>query len=91
MGGAESPVRHLSLTPRSIQVSVGETAQFVATATDARGLAVSNPTLQWGSGDPQFATVSAAGVATAIAPGTARIHVASGTVADTGQIGRAHV
>lgn len=53
--------------------SFGATTQFVAEGRDASGNVVSGLTFTWGSTDPAVATVSAAGLVTAVANGPTTI------------------
>ena len=54
-------------------VSLGETAQLTASARDASGNTLSGKTFTWSSADAGVATVSAAGLVTAVANGTATV------------------
>lgn len=56
----------VSISPTALTLSVGQTGNLSATASDG-----STPT--FGSSDPSVATVDAAGVVTAVAPGTCTI------------------
>ena len=64
----------IALTPDSKSIAVGTTFKFVATATlsDKTTKDLSS-TATWSSADAKVATVSSAGEATAVAPGTAVI------------------
>jgi plastocyanin len=53
--------------------SLGETVQLVATAKDANGFTVAGATFAWTSDAPQVATVSSAGLVTAVANGSAHL------------------
>lgn len=61
----------------------GDTHQLSATAQDANGAAVAGAPLVWSSGTPAVATVSTAGLVSAVAIGSARIIATSGRHADT--------
>jgi plastocyanin len=53
--------------------SLGQTVQLVATAKDAGGSPVAGASLSWTSDAPQVATVSPAGLVTAVANGSAHV------------------
>ena len=55
--------------------ALGEAVQIVATPLDALGATVSDAALVWTSSDPAVATVSATGLITAVAAGTATVSV----------------
>ncbi|HEX2208365.1 MAG TPA: lamin tail domain-containing protein [Longimicrobium sp.] len=62
----------VSVTPPSASVSAGSQQAFTASALDAWGQPVTT-TFTWTTSDAAVATVSASGVATAVAMGTAQI------------------
>ncbi len=66
-------VTEVTVTPPSAVITVGGTQQFSAAAKDAGGTAVSGVTVTWASSDTQVATVSDAGLVTAMAAGQAAI------------------
>lgn len=68
----------VAVSPLVVAIPVGAQQPFVATVTDSGGAVVNGSALIWTSSAPSVATVDAAGVATALAPGTAAIHAASG-------------
>ena len=73
------------VTPASATVvSLGATVQFTAMALDAAGNTITGATFLWASSDPATATVSDAGVLTAIANGTATVTAASAGVTSNG-------
>src|SRR5205807_5362450 len=72
-----APVAHVTLTPSSASVAVGGSQQFVATLTDANGNVLSGRTISWVSSAPSIATVSASGLASALAVGTASVTATS--------------
>jgi trimeric autotransporter adhesin len=82
-----APVASVSVTPGTVALTVGGTQQLTALARDAAGGTLSGRTVTWSSGAPGVATVSAAGVVTAVAPGTAAVTATvegqSGTVTVT--------
>ena len=81
------PVATVSVSPGSASLSVGQTAQLTAMLRDANGNPLSGRTLSWSSNNPAVATVSASGLATAIAAGSAVITAASEGKSGTASIG----
>ncbi|MFN0182096.1 MAG: Ig-like domain-containing protein [Gemmatimonadales bacterium] len=71
----------LDVSPPDVTASVGQTAQFTATARDGSGRLIPLPPITWISTTPAVATVSTGGLATAVAAGTTGIIARSGTVA----------
>lgn len=67
----------------AITMVVSDTRQFAASAEDANGTPVTGAPLVWSSSTSGIATVSTAGLVTAVAPGEARIIARSGERADT--------
>ncbi|HEX6060220.1 MAG TPA: DNA/RNA non-specific endonuclease [Gemmatimonadaceae bacterium] len=68
-----APVATVVVTPETATIDAGATQSFAADARDAEGEAVIGAPIVWSSDDTDVAAVSAAGVATGVAPGTARI------------------
>jgi hypothetical protein len=66
---------------QTLSLDVGETASLVASARNALGLTIGTVAVQWSSSDYGVASVSVAGVVTAVASGTADIFATSGGVA----------
>jgi len=66
-------VASVVLAQDSVSVQYGGTATLAATARDAAGAALTGRTIAWASSDPAIATVSAAGVVTAVLPGVVTI------------------
>lgn len=64
----------------------GGSLQLSARAATASGGVVASATLTWNSSDAAVATVSSAGLVTAIAPGTATVRAASGSVSGAADI-----
>ncbi|HTE47308.1 MAG TPA: Ig-like domain-containing protein [Gemmatimonadaceae bacterium] len=60
-------------------LTVGQTVQAGAIAHDGAGSTLNGVTITWSSSDPSVASISAAGLVTAIAPGTTQITGAVGT------------
>lgn len=90
-GGGSVAVSSVAVTPATSTLLVGVTdsatlGTTTATATpkDASGNTLSGRTITWGSSASAVATVSAAGVITAVSPGTANI-----TATSEGQVGTA--
>ncbi len=73
----------VEVTPASPTVRAGTTVALSARALDVEGNTVPVSPLAWSSGNPSVATVSAAGLVTAGAPGTARIAVSARGVSAT--------
>jgi hypothetical protein len=68
-----APVASLAVTPDSVTLRVGESAQLSATARDASGSALTGRPVTWTSDDPEIASVSPAGLVTALSSGTASV------------------
>jgi uncharacterized protein YjdB len=67
-------VTKLTITPSSQTVAApGDTATYTAIGTTAAGASVSVTNLVWSSSSPQIATITAAGVATAVGQGATTI------------------
>ena len=71
------PVASVAVTPGSATVSVGGTQQLTATPLDADGNPLSGRTVTWVSSNTAVATVSASGLVTGVAPGSATITATS--------------
>jgi uncharacterized protein YjdB len=71
------------IQPRSATLQRGESVQLAAAVTDASGAAVTNRTPTWTSTSPAVAIVSASGLVSAIAPGTASVVASLDGKADT--------
>ncbi len=71
--------------------SLGDTVTVSATVKDAGGTAISGATVTWSSSDTTVATVSSAGLVTAVADGTATITATSGSATATSAVTVAHV
>lgn len=73
----------LTLTPKSVSLTVGKTAQIAASFLDEKGIDRSNE-LQWRSANPTVASIASGGIVTALAPGQSWIVVtAPGAVKDS--------
>ncbi len=93
--GASNPVAVVSVSPATATVVPQQGLQFTATPSDGTGKALSGRSITWTSSASAVATVSPAGLLTALAPGsaviTATVEGVSGsaaiTVADGGFVG----
>jgi DNA/RNA endonuclease G (NUC1) len=70
------PVATVSVSPSTLTLAPAETRQYSATGRDGSGQ-VSGTTFTWTSTDPSVATVSAAGLVTAVANGTTVVRATS--------------
>jgi uncharacterized protein YjdB len=97
-------IASLSVTPGNASLSLGQSAQFVATATSASGKALGGRTISWASLNPAIATVSESGVVTANGTGntvvsasaegksaTATVNVTTQQAAAAGQVASVNV
>ena len=66
-------VAAVAVASKTPTIKVGETAQLSAAVTDRDRKPVSDRTVQWTTSDPKVATVSSAGVVSAVGEGTATI------------------
>ncbi|HEY0928588.1 MAG TPA: Ig-like domain-containing protein [Gemmatimonas sp.] len=71
------PVASISITPTSDTLVAGDTATFVAAVRDAQNNVLTGRLINFTSSATNIATVSANGLVTAVAAGTARIMAAS--------------
>jgi hypothetical protein len=75
------------VSPTVVQVSVGATAQVVATATDANSQPITGATFSWASADRNVASVrvsqgsSATAFVTGVSPGSTVVTATSGAAA----------
>jgi uncharacterized protein YjdB len=81
-----APVASVSVTPATATVSVGGTQQYTAVTRDAGGNVLTGRTITWASGTTATATVSASGLATGVAAGSATITATSEGVNGTAAI-----
>ena len=72
-----APVATVRLAPDSVDLAYRGTRQFAATTLDAAGATLTGRTVSWESSDPSVVSVSAAGMVTAMRPGTATITATS--------------
>ncbi|HXL35366.1 MAG TPA: Ig-like domain-containing protein [Gemmatimonadales bacterium] len=80
------PVASVAVSPASASIQVGQTAQLIATPTDANGNPLSGRTMTWSSSNTTVATVSSSGLVTGKVAGSATI-----TATSEGQSGTAAV
>jgi trimeric autotransporter adhesin len=77
-GCTNQQVDSLSISPTSQSLSVNQTVQFTATATTDHGKGAATTqnvtsSVTWTSSSPAVATINAAGLATALSPGTTTV------------------
>jgi len=77
------PVGSVTITPQSDTVFKGAQFQLTVVVHDSLGNVVANPRVTWTSTNNGIATVTSAGLVTAVTPGTASIIAQDGTKADT--------
>ncbi|HEY8187514.1 MAG TPA: Ig-like domain-containing protein [Pyrinomonadaceae bacterium] len=73
-----SPVTRIDLEPVKTPLVVGATTKLSAIARSSEGNPRSDASITWTSSKPEVATVDAAGVVTAVAPGQTTISASSG-------------
>lgn len=71
-GEAEAGIT-IEVAPASAQLEPSETRQFTATVRAMGGQVIEHASVQWSSSDPAVATVTQAGLVTAVAAGVAQI------------------
>jgi acid phosphatase len=74
---APVPVATVTVTPASATLRVGTTVQLSTTLEDSAGNVLTGRTIMWSSSAPTVATVSASGLVTAVAVGSATITATS--------------
>ena len=79
---ATIPATGITVTPETASVDVGDTTSLTATLAPVGA----TDTVTWESSDPEVATVSASGVVTGVAAGTATITAKVRTFTDTATI-----
>lgn len=72
-----TPVAAVTISPASAALDVGQSAALTAVTTDASGNTLSGRTITWSSANASIATVSAAGLVTAVGAGTTSISATS--------------
>lgn len=83
---APVPVAAVEIAPPSDTLEVGDTHQFTATTRSAAGATLTGRTTIWSSGDETVATVSTAGLVTAVGPGSASITAISEGISASMQV-----
>jgi hypothetical protein len=76
-------VTSVRIVPASAIIATGDSVPFTAVALDATGNVIPSATFVWSSTDPAVASVSAGGMATGVASGTAGIRATSGGASAT--------
>lgn len=77
------PLTRIDAGPDRQVTALGDTVQLAPRAFDATGAQVQNVTFAFASADPTVATVTQAGIVTAVGAGTARIAASASGVSDT--------
>jgi uncharacterized protein YjdB len=73
-------VASVTITPTTGTLAVGQSLQFAAAARDAGGATLSGRPITWSSSAPAIAAVSASGMVTAVASGSASIQATIGGI-----------
>ncbi|MHB1193819.1 MAG: Ig-like domain-containing protein [Longimicrobiales bacterium] len=79
-------VAEVRIAPDTATLSVGGTKAYAVVVRDRFGITVPGATVAWSSSDSAVATVSATGLVTGLAPGTATLTAASGGRSDTARV-----
>ena len=82
----QAPVATVTVAPSASTLTVGATQQLTATTLDASGNVLAGRTVTWSSSDVTKATVSASGMVTAVAAGSAVITATSESRSGTAAI-----
>ena len=80
------PVASVTVSPASATLVEGESTQFDASVRDEGGQTLADRVVAWATSDPTIATVSATGLVTGVAAGTARISATSEGKSDTATV-----
>ena len=80
------PDGHVDVTPPADTVAEGGTVALSHTVRTAVGESAGDQSVTWGTSDPAVATVNASGLVTAVAPGTATITAAQGSISGTAAV-----
>lgn len=92
MGPAEPPVASLTVEPATLTLELGFTQRLTAVPRDAAGAALPSAGVVWESSDTTVVAVSAdSGLATARAPGTARVRATIQGLSATAEIRVPHL
>src|SRR5205814_7362894 len=84
--GPPATVASVTVTPRTLTVGVGATAQLTATPKDANGTALTGRVVTWASDNTTVATVSSMGLVGGVAQGQATITATSEAKNGTGAL-----
>lgn len=84
--GAQPGAAAVIVTPGDAQLAIGQTTTLMAEVRDSSDAVIEDAVVEWSSGDPNAATVNAAGVVTALLEGSVTITASSGSVS-----GEAHI
>ncbi len=76
----------IDMSPASVSVAVGASVSLTATPRDANGHPVGGMTVTWSSSNPGAATVDGAGLVRGVAPGSATVTAASGSLSRTASV-----
>ncbi len=77
----------LTVSPASLDFdAVGDTAQLTATVVDQNGQVMAGATVMWESSDPAVAAVSAAGLVTSAANGSATVTATAGSATGAARV-----
>lgn len=77
---------YVDVTPRADTLGPGQTVALGHTVRSAVGVPLVNQSVVWGTSDEEVATVSASGLVTAVAPGTATITATQGALGGSATI-----
>lgn len=83
-GGAS--IATVTVTPATASLAAAQTVQLIATARDSAGNAISGQTIIWSASPTSVATVTTAGLVTAVSAGTATITATAGGKSGTATI-----
>jgi parallel beta-helix repeat protein len=72
-----SAVASVTVSPASVSLTVGQTSQLTATVKDASGTVLTGQSVSWASSNTAAATVSSAGLVSAVGAGSATITATS--------------
>lgn len=76
----------MSLSPTTATVAPGASQALAVTVSDARGIAIPNPSVAWNTSAPAIAAVNTAGVVSGVAVGSATITATLGALVRTAEI-----
>src|SRR5690606_32665418 len=74
---AAVPIARIVISPTDPEIEIGETVQLQAVAYDANDNPLPDRVIAWSTSDPGVATISNAGLATGVGPGTATVTAAA--------------